>query len=264
MEIEIEYLESVGKTAENKYLLRNKFKSKLVGLESALSQTKQKLENISKDISVDKGNIKISRKIDRVKHWYSKFRWFFTKNGFLVIAGRDAKNNELLIKRYMEKNDFYFHAEIHGAPHTLLKTNNKEPLEIDKIQAASFAMINSSAWKNKVYSTEVYSVKPEQVTKTANPGESLGTGAFVIRGQREYYKKLNLKLKVVYDKEKGLYACPILLIEKEGKEDVVVVPGKDSKSVTSKKIKEIFSKKGISLAQEEIDSVLPPGNFDIL
>jgi len=243
MEIEINYLETAGKNAENKYLLRNKFKSKLKGLEIALNVSQKKLDLASKDLTSDKQNIKQVKKQERIKHWFSKFRWFFTENGFLVIAGRDAKNNEMLVKKHMKDKDIYFHADIHGAPHTLLKTEGREPMEIDKIQAANFSMIYSSAWKNKLFSIEVYSVNPDQVSKTPNPGESLGKGAFVIRGERKYYKKLNLKIKIVYDKEKGLYAVPLLLTNKTLKEDIVVIPGQELKSIISKKIKDILIKK---------------------
>lgn len=34
---------------------------------------------------------------------------------YLVISGRDAQQNELIVKRYLRKNDIYVHADLHGA-----------------------------------------------------------------------------------------------------------------------------------------------------
>lgn len=266
MKVSINYTLSAGKNAENKYLERNKYKSKVDGVLKAIEITNKKI-NLQEDKIKEKEENKVilKKKVSLKKEWYHKFRWFFTKNNFLVLAGKDTKNNEFLIKKHLEENDLYFHADVHGAPHVILKNNlKKEISEFDKEQVACFALIFSSAWKNKYFSAEVYSVNPDQVSKTANTGESLKTGSFVIRGKREYYKKLNLKIKIVYDKEKGLYSVPVLLIDKTLKEDLVVVPGGEKKSDVSRKIKDIFSKKGVFLTSEEIDSCLPPGSCELL
>jgi len=268
MSVEINYTLSAGKNAENKYLDRNKFKSKLEGANKAILITLQKIENQNKKIIEQKQNQKaILKKTDKKKEWFHKFRYFFTTNDFLVLGGKDTKNNDFLIKKHLKEKDLYFHADIHGAPHVILK--NEKGLDVpfqDKEEAACFALIFSSAWREKSFSTEVYSVLPDQVSKTANTGESVGAGAFVIRGKRTYYKKLNLKLKLTYDKVKGLYPFPILLTYKEDlkKDEYYLVPGLLKKSDASKEIKNMFLKKNISLNQEEIDSSLPPGNFEII
>lgn len=267
MKIEINYSLSAGRNAEEKYLERNKYKSKLQGAIKAIEITKKKIfleEN--KATQKIKERVSLQKKIDVKKEWYSKFRFFFTTNGFLVLAGKDTKNNEFLVKKHLKENDLYFHAEIHGAPHVVLKNDLKKEIPVlDKEEAACFALIFSSAWKNKAFSTEVYSVMPDQVSKTANTGESLGTGSFVIRGKREYYKKLNLKLKLIFDKDKGLYSFPLLFLNNSiKKDDIILVPGDIKKSDVSKEIKNIFLKRNIVLSQEEIDSSLPPGSFEIL
>lgn len=268
MKLSLNYTLSAGKNAENKYLERNKYKSKLEGVIKAIDITKKKISLQEKNIQ-DKISQKpiVQKKIDRKKEWFHNFRFFYTSSNFLVLAGKDTKNNEFLIKKHLKENDLYFHAEVFGAPHVVLKNDLKRDVpDIDKEEAACFALIFSSAWKNKSFSSQVYSVHPEQVSKTANTGESLSTGAFVIRGKREYYKKLNLKLKLIYDKDKGLYPFPLLLTKEDikNKDDIVVIPGELKKSDVSKKIKELFSKRNIHLIQDEIDSSLPPGNSNIL
>jgi predicted ribosome quality control (RQC) complex YloA/Tae2 family protein len=266
MKLEINYTLQAGKNAETKYLERNRYKSKLLGAKKAILITNRKIQLQEKNIQTKEDAKPIlSKRIIRKKEWFHNFRWCITSSGFLVLAGKDTKNNEFLIKKHLEKNDLYFHADVHGAPHVILKNNDfKEILDVDKEEAACFALIFSSAWKNKYFSAEVYSVKPDQVSKTANTGESLSTGSFVIRGKREYYKKLNLKLKLVNDKLKGMYSAPVLLTSKPTKDLVYIVPGDTKKSDASKKIKEYFAKKNINLLQDEIDSILPPGNCEVI
>ena len=40
----------------------------------------------------------------------------------------------------------------------------------------------------------VYWVKPGQVSKTAETGEFIGKGAFIIRGERTWFRNLNLEI----------------------------------------------------------------------
>ena len=36
----------------------------------------------------------------RKPHWFEKFNWFVTSENHLVLSGRDAQQNELLVKRW--------------------------------------------------------------------------------------------------------------------------------------------------------------------
>jgi len=40
---------------------------------------------------------------------------------FLVIAGRDAHQNEVIVKRYMKPSDIYVHAGFSGATTVIIK-----------------------------------------------------------------------------------------------------------------------------------------------
>jgi hypothetical protein len=182
----------------------------------------------------------------------------------LVIAGRDAKNNEQLVKKHFSENDIYFHADIHGAPHTiLLNPEKKEIQDIDKEEAANFAAIHSSAWKGGAYSVDVYSVGYGQVSKTAGSGESLGTGAFVIRGKRDYYKKIDLTLGVSFDSTKQKLIIGPVSAVKRFKDVYLLFPGDIKKSEVCKILKERFLKKGIRVSVDDLMSLLPPGDCEI-
>lgn len=60
----------------------------------------------------------------RKAHWFEKFAWFMTSENHLVLSGRDAQQNELLVKRYLRKDDLYVHADLHGAATTIIRNND--------------------------------------------------------------------------------------------------------------------------------------------
>ena len=63
-------------------------------------------------------------------------------------------------------------------------------------QAAVMALSWSRAWNGGGAHGTVYSVKPAQVSKSAQTGEFVGKGAFVIRGQRTWYKDMDVRLGI--------------------------------------------------------------------
>ena len=60
----------------------------------------------------------------RKPQWFEKFNWFVTSENHLVLSGRDAQQNELLVKRYLRKDDLYVHADLHGAATTIIRNND--------------------------------------------------------------------------------------------------------------------------------------------
>ena len=53
--------------------------------------------------------------------WFERFHWFVTSENVLVVAGRDAQQNELLVKRHLSRGDVYIHADLRGAASTIVK-----------------------------------------------------------------------------------------------------------------------------------------------
>ncbi|XP_062108859.1 uncharacterized protein LOC133819592 [Humulus lupulus] len=120
-------------------------------------------------------------------HWFEKFNWFISSENYLVISGRDAQQNEMIVKRYMSKGDLYVHAELHGASTTVIKNHRPEqpvpPLTLN--QAGCFTVCHSQAWNSKIV-TSAWWVYPHQVSKTAPTGEYLTVGSFMIRGRKNF------------------------------------------------------------------------------
>lgn len=123
----------------------------------------------------------------RKVHWFEKFNWFISSENYLVISGRDAQQNELIVKRYMSKGDLYIHADLHGASSTVIKNHKPEmpipPLTLN--QAGCFTVCQSQAWDSKIV-TSAWWVYPHQVNKTAPTGEYLTVGSFMIRGKKNF------------------------------------------------------------------------------
>lgn len=135
--------------------------------------------------------------------WFERYHWTVTTSGYLVIAGRDSSQNESLVKRYLDDNDIFMHADIHGAPAVVVKCGGEEPGSEDLEEASVIAAAYSKAWKAGLGSVQVYWVWGGQVSKAPPPGEYLPKGAFMIYGKRNYLKptRLELSLGVALDSE---------------------------------------------------------------
>ncbi|XP_054084386.1 ribosome quality control complex subunit NEMF homolog [Zeugodacus cucurbitae] len=152
-------------------------------LKSAERKTQQTLKEVRIISTISK-----ARKV----YWFEKFYWFISSENYLVIGGRDAQQNELIVKRYMRPTDIYVHAEIQGASSVVIR--NPTGAEIPPktlLEAGTMAISYSVAWDAKVV-TNAYWVRSDQVTKTAPSGEYLGTGSFMIRGKKNFLPSCHL------------------------------------------------------------------------
>jgi predicted ribosome quality control (RQC) complex YloA/Tae2 family protein len=135
----------------------------------------------------------------RKPYWFERFHWFISSENYLVLSGRDAQQNELLVKRYLRKGDAYVHADVHGAASTVIKNNDSTmpipPLTLS--QAGQACVCRSAAWDAKVI-TSAYWVHPHQVSKTAPSGEYLTTGSFMIRGRKNYLPPQQLVMGIAW------------------------------------------------------------------
>jgi predicted ribosome quality control (RQC) complex YloA/Tae2 family protein len=260
MKVIINFGKTVNENAEDYFFKSKKAKKKLTGLIEAMPLLEKKLFSVESKKIIEKKEFKKKRK----RNWFEKFHWSYSRNGFLIVSGKDAKTNELIVKKHMNENDLYFHADIHGAPHTVLKASEKKIFsEEDKFDAAVLSAVYSKAWKEKIPALDVYSVLPEQVSKSAKSGESIGTGAFMIYGKRNWFKKTPLNFALGFN-EIQLIAGSINSIKKNCKTWIELKQGDEKKGVSAKKILFYFKKKGIELELDEIFSLLPSGGVELI
>jgi hypothetical protein len=165
----------------------------------------------------------------------------------------------------------YFHAEILGAPHCVLKTKENNASESDKREAASFAVIFSRAWQSKGLIADAYWVLPSQVSKKAPSGEAIGKGAFMIYGERHFEKKIALECGIGIQKtgdDWRVISGPFSAVQKNAFFCVKLVPGEKEKGELSKQLLSVFKQKASgnlgSVSLDEIIQVLPTGGSRII
>ncbi|EIJ87726.1 nuclear export mediator factor NEMF [Nematocida parisii] len=193
--VTIDYTASIFEQINALYQKAKKIEEKLKKTRVALEESR------TKEIEVTKRIEKIE-KIDRNVFWFEKFRWLITKDSDLILAGRDSKQNEILVKKHLLDTDYYFHADVRGGSSVIVGENATVHT---KEVAAAMALHLSKAWENSTI-TEVYCVRGEQVSKTAPAGEYLTHGSFMITGKKEFYHptKLEYGFSIMYklkDKE---------------------------------------------------------------
>ncbi|KAM3851382.1 ribosome quality control complex subunit NEMF [Vipera latastei] len=144
---------------------------------SAEKKTKQTLKEVQTVTTIQK-----ARKV----YWFEKFLWFISSENYLVIAGRDQQQNEIIVKRYLKPGDIYVHADLHGATSCVIKNLSGDRIPPRTLtEAGTMALCYSAAWDARVI-TSAWWVYHNQVSKTAPTGEYLTTGSFMIRGKKNF------------------------------------------------------------------------------
>tara|TARA_S200000501_G_scaffold357983_1_gene382247 strand:- start:47 stop:1828 length:1782 start_codon:yes stop_codon:yes gene_type:complete len=195
--------------------------------------------------------------------WFERFRWFITTDGEIAVAGKDARSNEQVVKKYLKTNDRYAHADIHGAPSVVVKNiNGVQPSEHSMLEACNFSLSYSKAWGARVSSGHSFWVDNDKVSKTPNTGEFLAKGAFVIRGKRNWHRNLELNIavgQITYDGNPKFMSGPISSIEKHSEKFVIFRPGFTERKMVIRKLSESFSAEST-----DIEKLLPSGGFDLV
>lgn len=256
MKVELDIRKTAQENAAAYYDEAKRLREKAAGAEKAAKDTERKLKELEKEIEREKAKPEPKVRVKREKEWFERFRWFRTGEGLLCIAGRDAGQNEAVVGRHLEPGDLFFHAEIHGAPATVLK-GGENAGEKSKKEAAQFAASYSSAWKLGTATVDVYAVKPSQVSKRSEAGEFAGKGGFIIRGEREWFRNTELGLLVGVG-EKGIEAAPLLRGRGEMKVSAEVRIGDLEKGEAAKLISKRLGEKA---SLDEILQALPAGKF---
>jgi hypothetical protein len=193
----------------------------------------------------------------------------------LVVGGKDATTNEILIKKHTETDDLVFHPDLQGAPFVVIKTLGKTPSEKTLFEAAQFAASHSKAWREGLTSLDVYWVKPEQVSKHPPSGEYLTKGAFMIRGTKEYLRKTPLEIAIGVinkDDEPNLIGGPPSAITSKSEKYVIIAPGKKPSKKIAEKVKSILMSKASKqlavkiekMSISEIQKFIPAGKSSII
>jgi len=258
VEVTLDIRKNVPRNANAYYEREKKVREKIEGAREAVEMTRRAIEQ--EEIAVEETPERTARQT----FWFEGYRWCVSSQGNLVICGRDAASNEDVVKKHMESNDRYVHADVHGAPSCVVKA--QEPggekraiAEQTLEEACQFALSHSSAWKQYA-SGRAYWVTPGQVSKTPESGEHLPTGAFVIRGNRRYVKcpvRLAVGVVSVMGARKVMVGPPGA-VRVHADRVLVIEPGTTDKNQVARDLAERFGADVETLQQQ-----LPPGDLRV-
>ncbi len=278
---ELSVRKSVFENAASFYERAKEAKLKIERLKEAMAETESKIKSLGESrLRVEREEAAPTKL--REKLWFEKFHWAKSSDNLLIIGGRDATTNELLIKRYMEDSDLVFHADVSGAPFVLLKTEGKTPSEQTIFEAAQLAASYSRGWREGWASLDAYWVRPEQVSAEAPSGEYLSKGMFMIRGQKNYVHNVPLRLSIgveVEEEENGdggggnlsVIGGPVSAVGAHARYKVDVVPGRRASGEMAKMIRGSLAANAtkelreaiLKLRIEDIQQFLPAGKSEI-
>jgi predicted ribosome quality control (RQC) complex YloA/Tae2 family protein len=256
MQIELSLKKSIDQNASVYFEAAKKAKLKLEGAKEALEASKKQLAKLeSKSLAAEQKQAEAAKFRRSDREWYEKFRWFFSSTGRLVLLGRDATTNEILIKKHLEPDDMVFHAEEVKSPFCIVKGGLDEPT---MVQAADATASFSEAWKRGLSSVEVFYVMPDQVTKQAKAGEFVSKGSFMIYGKKHHLKG-SLSLALGIDKHNRIVAGPGAAVRASCPLSVELFPGSKKASDIAK----IVQKRLGPVPLDDIIRVLPSGGMSL-
>jgi predicted ribosome quality control (RQC) complex YloA/Tae2 family protein len=259
MKITLHVEKSLEQNAALYFEKAKKVAKKIEGAKTALEEHRQKLASLEK-----KRDKELTDKQERrarataKKEWFEKFRWFISSEGFLVVGGRDATSNEVVIKKHTEDNDIVFHTDMAGSPFFVIKTEGKTPGESTLNEVGNATVTFSRAWKMGLSNSPVFYVNPEQVSKKAQSGEYMSKGAFMIYGKTNYIdNSVDLAIGVTSDGK--MMGGPLAAIRVNCTSYLVLQQGDEKASGIAKLIHKKLSAGTI----DEIIRALPAGEFKI-
>jgi len=250
--------EGIEQNAGRYYDVIKKFRRKKEGALKAMKTVPLKKKEQKRDF------------IPMKKLWYHRFRWFLTSDGIVVLGGRDASQNEELVKKYMGGQDLFMHADVHGASVVIVKGKTEHMDEV-----AQFAASYSGAYRSGHFNADVYSVLPGQVSKTPESGEYISRGSFIVRGERTWYRNVPLAIGIglMLEPHVAVIGGPPSAIQRKVKAYAELRPGRFEPNDIAKKVLRILKQKvseeeqktlkGI-LNTEHVAAFVPPGGSDIV
>lgn len=192
---------------------------------------------------------------------FSKYRWFFTSSGLLVVGGKNAVQNDELLHRIKELGAKFIilHTSDPGSPFCVILESANKVSKLDIEEASIFTGCFSRAWKEGKMSTKVDIFDSDQMHK--NPDMKSGTWGVYGNIQR-----INVSLALVIIKQNGiLRAVPEKTAERledsSFPKKVRIYPGKIEKDHMFAKLELELDE---SISKEEVLSAIPAGGFRII
>ena len=236
MRVKIDLRKTAIENAQYYYEKAKKAREKIKGAKLAIAETERKLKKLEIQHAQRKSESPL--KVKKRSKWYEKFRWFYSSDNILVIGGRDATTNEIIIKKHTTPEHIVLHSDIPGSPFMVITEKNppKQTIQEAAIAVASY----SKAWSSSYSVIDVYWVKAEQISKSAPSGEYLTKGSFMIYGKKNYIKNVILKICIGLTEGGEVIGGPEQSITNKTIARVTLVPGVKKSSSLAREILRYF------------------------
>ncbi|MGI0155401.1 MAG: NFACT RNA binding domain-containing protein, partial [Thermoplasmata archaeon] len=252
-------------SAQAVYAEVKRLQSKRAGARVALAETESKLALPSPipRSAARTPSVEVPRRSK--PHWFERFRWFISSEGAVVVAGRDASSNDLIVRRNMKDGDLYVHADLHGAASVIVKhpPPGAPPVtDVSLREAGQWAVTFSKAWRAGLAAASAFWVTHEQVSKAGASGEFVARGSWAIHGTKHVMRDLPTELglgTIDYEGDALWTAAPPSAIRARGRVRVVVVPGAERE----RDAVEVELARDLGLTRTRLQGLLPAGGLEI-
>lgn len=263
LRIPIRPSESLDRSARALYEGSKVLQRKVEGAREALGETERRIAAPRTPAAprVSAAAVAASRPL-----WFERYRWFLSTEGLLVVGGRDAASNDLLVRRYLRPKDRYVHADVHGAPSVVVKhaeSGGSAPDPTTMREAGQLSVAFSKAWRAGLASGSAFWVEPEQVSKAGASGEFVARGAWVIHGTKNALNDLPTELAIGTVEVQGrtLWCVgPPSAMRARGAVRFRLVPGEERERAA----REVELAGALGISRSRLQALLPAGGFTIL
>lgn len=258
--IPLDYTKNIDANASDLYGKGKEMGEKAGRAQAALEESIEVLKR--KEAGMERTKVAMANRAQPTKqYWFDRYKWFIAPSGRMVIAGKDAHTNDNIVKKHLKDDDVYVHADLHGAPSTILKKGLDAPNE-DLREACNYALAQSKAWVAALTDGSAYWVYTDQVSKTPQAGEFVPRGAFIIRGKRNYEYHLPIRLavgEIIFEGNRKVMCAPLDSMKALSKKYFVIGPGRGKAGRTA-----AVMAKELQVPEEEVSRILPPGDSEII
>lgn len=186
---------------------------------------------------------------------YQKYRWFYTSSNKLVIGGKNAEQNEELIRKMkaIKEDKIVMHTQMPGSPFSIILSHINKITNNDIKETAVFTASFSRAWREKKQKANVDIFKLSQLYKS----DLMKRGTWGVKGK---IKRISIPLELALTKQSSkLRAVPESSVKLK---DILlkIIPGEIDKQDILPKLQELLP----DFNKEEILQALPPGGIRII
>ncbi len=122
-DVKISFRKTVAENAEYAYAENKKLRSKLHGAQQSLMKSKEQVARAKQQMQQEQQKEEHTPSVQKERQfWFERYRWFLSSDSNIVIGGKDAKTNDLVVKKYLKEGDRYAHADVQGAPSVIIKS----------------------------------------------------------------------------------------------------------------------------------------------